>query len=133
MLILRVVCDNYNIRNGAITIACDNDSSLDKCVATKYRANVTDRYFDLLWATYDLRQHLRVKCIPKIVAGHQEGKKKKLNLYERLNVECDLRSKAFRRKIEEGAIRHKPKSFGFEQWHVTLFGIRVNYDFEKQY
>ena len=65
------------------------------------------------------------------MVGHQEDKKRKLNLYERLNVECDLRSKAFRRKNEEGAIRHRPKSFGFEQWHVTLFGIRVSYDMKS--
>ena len=90
---IKIVCDYYNIKTGKIIIACDNDSSLDKCVITSYRAKVSDKYFDLLWAAHDLRKAVSIKISPKHVTGHQDGKKRKLNLYERLNVECDTRSK----------------------------------------
>ena len=129
---VRVVCDFYKIKSGKLILACDNDSSLDKCVQTKYRAKTSDKYFDLLWAVHDLRKHLRIKIVAKQVAGHQENKKKKLNLYERLNVDCDIRSKAFRRKLETGEIKHRPVAFGDNNWCVKLENIRLSYDIKAR-
>ena len=94
---------------------------------TSYRAKVSDKYFDLLWAAHDLRKAVSIKISPKHVAGHQDGKKRKLNLYERLNVECDTRSKNFRAKIENGDIIHEPVQFGYEHWSVALGQFRMSY------
>lgn len=130
LTVIRVICDFYRLKAGKVTLACDNDSSLDKCIQTIYRAKASDKSFDLLWAVHDLRKNLRIKIIAKQVAGHQENKKKKLNLYERLNVACDVRSKAFRRKLETGEIVHRPVSFGDNNWSVRLASVRLNYDFK---
>lgn len=120
---LLVVLEFYRIRSGQITIACDNDSSLDKCIRTKYRAKPTDSYFDLLWTAFDIRSDLRIRTIPKRVTGHQDGRKKKLGLFEQLNVLCDHQSKKFRTKLESGEVIHQPTSFGLEKWHATLGNI----------
>lgn len=126
LTVTKIVCDYYKIKNGTITVACDNDSSLTKCVRNTYRANVTEKYFDLLWAVYDLRKSLKNRVQHKYVTGHQDGKKKKLNVYERLNVLCDERSKAFRAKIDNGEIQHKPTQFGDTNWNVTLGSLRLS-------
>ena len=131
LTVIKVICDFYKIRSGEITIACDNDSSLEKCLQTIYRAQTSDKYFDLLWAVFDLKKSLRIKIRPKRVAGHQDGKKQKLNLYERLNVECDRRSKLFRRKLEIGEIHHRPISFGDNQWNIRLRNVRLSYNLRE--
>ena len=124
---IKIVCDYYKIKTGKITIACGNDSSLDKYIITSYRAKVSGKYFDLLWAAFDFRKTLPIKIAPKYVADHQEGKKRKLNLYERLNVECDGRGKFFRQQLENGTIIHEPVHFGYDHWSVSLGAFRMSY------
>ena len=128
MTAVKLICEYYKIKTGKITIACDNDSSLDKCVSTEYRAKTSDKYFDLLWATYDLRKSLKIKIQYKNVAGHQDDQKNTLTLLERLNVECDQRSKQFRRQMEQGLISHQPIHFGNNHWSATLYDLRMSYN-----
>lgn len=74
--IVRAVCDFHNVTSGSIQIACDNDSSLSISLTYQNRSKVSNSYFDLIWALQQLRNRLPIKIIPRIVAGHQERKKK---------------------------------------------------------
>ena len=118
---VKLICEYYRIKTSKIVIACD------KCVRTEYRAKTSDKYFDLLWATYDLRKALKIKIQYKHITGHQDGKKRKLTLLERLNVECDRRSKIFRYQLKQGLILHQPIHFGTNHWSVTLYDLRMSY------
>ena len=113
--IISLVCDYHKIHTGKIAIACNITG-----LCSEYRAKVGDKYFDLLWAVFDARKQLKIKIQHKYVSGHQENKKKRLNLYERLNVECDTNSKLFRSKLADGTIEHCPTNFGTTHWSVTL-------------
>ena len=106
LTVVKIICDFYRIRSGKIVIACDNDSSLDKCIRTKYCAKPSDTYFDLLWTAFDIRKELKILLKPKIVAGHQEKKKWKLNIFERLIFFATRGVKHFglRSKMEEYSI-----------------------------
>ena len=128
---VKLVCQYYKVRTGKIIIACDNDSSLDKCIKTEYRAKLSDKYFDLLWTTFDIRKSLKIKIQYKYVAGHQDDVKRNLNLYERLNVECDKRSKYFRTRLERGEIYHQPVYFGNTHWCATLYELRMSYSLKQ--
>ena len=126
LTVVKIMCDYYHIKRGSITIACDNDSSLEKCIRNTYRANDTEKYFDLFWAVFDMRESMRIKIKHKYVSGHQDGKKKKLNIYERLNVLCDERSKEFRSRIDKGEVNHRPIQYGDDNWNVTLGSLRIS-------
>ena len=89
-------------------------------VPTTYREKNGDKYFNLLWSIFDRGNELSITIVACSVIGHQENKKKKLNIYERLNVRCDIRSKRFRRKLENGSIQHQPIYFGDTHWCSTL-------------
>ena len=96
-------------------------------VPTTYREKIGDKYFNLLWSIFDRGNELSITIVACSVMGHQENKKEKLNIYERLNVKCDRRSKRFRRKLESGEIHHQPTYFGDAHWCATLGRLRLSY------
>ena len=51
-----------------------------------------------------------------------------MNIFERLNVECDERSKAFRARLESKEIVHQPIGFSDSNWYVTLGNLRISYN-----
>lgn len=100
LTVIKVVYNYYHIKNGKVTIGCDNDSSLAESIQSEYRAKIGDKYFDLLWSIFYYREGLPITIVAHNVMGHQDNKKKKLNIYERLNVRCDTRSNHFRRQLD---------------------------------
>ena len=131
LTVVKIVRAYYKIRHGCITVACDNASSLEKCTRNNYRANATEKYIDLFWAVYDIRKSLPITIRHKYVAGHQDGKKRVLNIYERLNVACDNRSKSFRKCLESGQLNHVPVCYGDNNWNMLLGKIRISAKFKE--
>lgn len=128
---LKVISKYHNIRSGKIVIACDNDSSLSISLDSYKRAKTTEAYYDIIWAIQELRKDLPFEIEAKIVAGHQEKKKKHLNRYERLNVEMDRKAKVFRRLLEKGKVQHKPTIISHHNWKVMLGKLHVSYNMEQ--
>ena len=72
LTVVKTVCDFYKVRTGGLIVACDNDSILEKCIRNDYRANATEKHFDMVWAMFDIRKALRIKILHKYVSGHQD-------------------------------------------------------------
>lgn len=52
-------------------------------------------------------------------------------MFESLNIEMDLKAKAFRRLLEKGQINHKPEIFCDTNWTISLGSLYVSYDLEQ--
>ena len=103
----------------------------ENCLKTNYRANVTEKYFGLFCAVFDICKSLQIQIFPKYVAGHQENKKKILNIYERLNVAFDINNKAFRKLIDKGEIFHRPVGYGDANWNTRIGDLRLSSKFQE--
>ena len=128
---MKVIADFHNVHKGQITIACDNDSSLSMSLDSFQRVKSTDAYYDLIWAIQEIRSSLKFRIEAKIVAGHQEKKKRHLNIYERLNIEMDCKAKAFRKLIEKGHVQHKPTIVSQHNWSLRIGSVYVSYNMEQ--
>ena len=128
---MKVVTDYHDVKSGQITIACDNDSSLLMSLTTYTRVKPSDAYFDLIWAIQDLRSQLKFKIHAQIVAGHQEKKKRRLSVYEKLNILMDKKAKAFRRSLEKGRHQHTPSIIDRKNWSLKLGNVHISYDIEQ--
>lgn len=130
LITAKTVCDFYNITSGKLTIACDNDSSLDVAINSSSPVKISDPYFNLIWAARDFRDKISIRFKSKRVKGHQDDYKQRLNFYELLNIEMDKRAKLFRARLEQSPSLHRPWLFGDTQWHVGVSNIHFGYNLE---
>ena len=128
---VKVISQFHNVKKGHFVIACDNDSSLSISLDSYTRAKPTDAYYDLIWAIQELRKDVNFTVKAKNVAGHQEKKKKKLNIYEKLNVEMDKKAKEFRHLLEKGKVQHIPNIVSRTNWKVKLGNLYICYNMEQ--
>ena len=124
----------HHIQNGKICIACDNDASLMKCIENDRRSKPTDKYFDVFWATKDIRSRIKVELTAKQVKGHQDKHKKRrqLSRIEKLNCYVDDEAKKYRMWLEHTESYHPPKLFGDKNWSLWIKGEKVTKDVRKK-
>lgn len=126
LIAVKMVVEFRNIQDGVLTIACDNDSSLDNGTVTHQSTKTDPAYFDLLWEISDLIRNLPIKIQKKNVKGHAEDFKIQLNKYEKLNTLMDRRAKIFRRELEKKIISHSPVHFGSKFYSIWINNTRIS-------
>ena len=76
---VKMVAEYRNINQGTLTIACDNDSSLDAGTMIYTSSKTNPSHFDLIWEVSDLLKTLPISVIKKNVKDHAEDFKIHLN------------------------------------------------------
>ena len=85
-----------NTRSKSITIACDGRSALLKTLHTyKDKFSSSDKCFDLISRTIDIRDSIQSTLQPTHVKGHQEEYSNTLTLLEDWNVQMDGLAKRY--------------------------------------
>ena len=129
-----IICEYHNIKIGQITVACDNDASLDKGIVYNERMKTSSKYFDIFWATKEIKDRVNIKFIPKQVKGHQDEHKSscKLTRIEKLNCYVDDEAKKYRRWLEN-CEEYKPSSlFGDKNWSLWIDGTKITKNIRHQ-
>ena len=88
MTTINYLCALHRIRQGRVTIACDNQSAL-KSAFNHQHVNMKSKSRDILQAIYFQRKLNKIKWKPKHVRGHQDEQKDELDEWETANVACD--------------------------------------------
>jgi len=93
--LIQTICDMYQIKEGTVKVACDNEQAL-RCFDLDYAPDPNHRNFDLLQAVTYLSRQSPIQWKPQHVKGHQDKHKHRyLTRLERLNIEMDHLAKAF--------------------------------------
>ena len=131
---VEVICEFHNIKDGSITVACDNDASLDKGITYNERLKTSCKYFDIFWATKEIKDRVKIKFIPKQVKGHQDKHMKinKLTRIERLNCYVDGEAKKYRKWLENCNEYKPPSIFGDKNWSLWIDDTKITKDIRKQ-
>ena len=93
--------EKHEIQSGGITIACDNDASLQHAIEYNRRAPIKCSTHDILWAIYDLKKDMNIEIKAQRVEGHRDDyvSMEEMNIFEQLNCYVDKRAKKFRKYI----------------------------------
>ena len=121
------LCVYHRIQKGHITVACDNDASLENGIDRNSRMKTYNKYFDLFWAISEIKARIPITVRPKKVNGHQDNKKswKQLTRTEKLNCYVDHESKSFRRWVEANSRYEFPCSLGDKNWSLWIENEKV--------
>ena len=95
LIAVQQLCQNYQLQNGKLIVACDNDDGLMHSLIFERRIPVRFKTFDLLWAIHSLLQQLPILIVPTKVTGHTDRLGRAKTLLERLNIEMDQKAKSF--------------------------------------
>ena len=116
------LCGLYNIRQGSMVIACDNDDGLLHSLIFERRIPIRFKSFDLLWAIHSLLQKLPITVTPTKVEGHTDRLGRNKTLLEQLNIEMDSKAKSFCRYMNEMQIS-QPILHDNPNWSLSIDGI----------
>lgn len=119
------VAKEHDITEGAITIGCDNESSLWMCLSPRYRTSPDSAHFDLVSATRTKIAKLPIEFKSHWIKGHQDEKKSKLDQWEEINVDMDELAKRRRRREEQRKTPIRPGPIEGELWPIKISGSKV--------
>ena len=68
--VLETIFDTVGLPNGISEISCDNDSALDKGIASPWQHMIRMKHYDVLWELNALKKKLPVQFRPIRVKGH---------------------------------------------------------------
>jgi len=123
---LQYLVQNYNIKKGQITIACDSKAGLLNSLAYNSRASVAQGSFDILWAIQKIwKRHLPIKIIDQHVKGHQDATGKRLTFLETLNCIMDRKAKQYREYIEASSNYEYPNLHFYANWICNVKNIII--------
>lgn len=89
LLTVNMLCATNKVRQGEVTIACDNKSALRTAFEHNHISS-NSKSRDILQAIHQQKNLLNIKWTPRHVKGHQDDKKTtELDTWETTNVECD--------------------------------------------
>ena len=128
------ICRYHRIKSGGLTVACDNDASLEKGIDNTKRMKTTNKYFDIFWSIDERKHRIPVTLTSKKVKGHQDKKKSKRNLtrVERLNCYVDIEAKKYRKWLERTNEYEPPTTYGDNNWSLWMNGEKITKDIRKR-
>ena len=128
---ITVLCAYHNITEGTITIACDNDTALDRCFDIDWEVDTKAVHWDLIKSIRNLTAQLPINIIRQHVKGHKDDHLHldQLSLIEQLNVRADTLAKAFMSDTQHVA-PPLPLALPGGGWQLRLdnFTIPCNFD-----
>ena len=119
LLIIKHICDYFQIQEGGLTLACDCVSALNDSLVSEDGPKVTKKDYDLIKAIYYLRQDIPIAIRPRHVRGHQDRNGNQLDLWALLNCECDYGAKNHMEWIS-GPLKPDQCQLYGNQWQVLL-------------
>lgn len=132
LLATKLACEYHGITTGTLTIACDNDASLDSSCGWTENIRIERNYFDLLWAIYDLKVAMSITIVPKRVEGHADCVKTVFNFFEKLNILMDSCAKTYRNLMDASILYTSITTFDPTHWSILIHGTRISYKIEDQ-
>ncbi len=111
MITVKHICEHHKIKEGAVELACDGLSAIDKAFSYVSLLHIDEPDFDLIAAIKHQWQHSPILWKVRHVRGHQDKHTAIDNLdrWSRLNVEMDQLAKAY---IEVAKVR--PRHFFYK-------------------
>lgn len=106
--ILTSVLCQITTSSPTITIACDNDSALDRAFSSKTDISFKQRSSDLLSTISDLWTKITALPQPVKVKGHSDELNRELSVLEQLNVMVDIKAKHFLASRSSYSIARSP-------------------------
>ena len=128
---LHILEEKFQIRKGAIHIACDNLMALNNSFVYGQRAPVTASDFDILWAIYDLRSQITTEITFEHVYGHRDKDTKDLTHLEQLNVQMNKRAGEYRIKLQETQSPQYSNLHSIHRWNIYIDDKPVTRYLEK--
>lgn len=101
LVAVKHICTLHKATNGKLVVAWDNDDGLLHSLIFERRIPICFKSFDLLWAIHSILPALPITIIPMKVKGHTDRLQREKTLLERLNIEMDLKAKAFCKYIQQ--------------------------------
>ena len=91
MVALEIILPELNIELGLITIACDNDTALERCLDEDWLVGKSPDNWDIHRNVRALKQQSCIRYIPLKVQGHKDKTSYTIDLttVEKLNVQVD--------------------------------------------
>jgi hypothetical protein len=121
-LMTEILCEHFKIQTGAIEIACDGLSPLQKCAIMDERGRPQNKHYDFIDAIRAKIAKSPLTWTLRHVKGHQEGDD--LDIYARLNEEMDTACKQWWKESEFTPLPKQQLIHG-EPWAVFLGGTKV--------
>ena len=122
----------YNIRNGGITIACDNIEAGKNTMQRDTKPSPKTKHFDLLWLAWEIRQKSTIQWTYHHVRGHQEKKKRtRLDKWEIKNIRMDNLAKRFLKHLSKHPPRSSPTTSYEGQWEVHCGECKITSNVKK--
>ena len=118
----------YDILDGHLKIVCDNKAALHCSFNFDYKAPVSSRNFDIIWAIYSIRKKLHTSLSYQHVYGHADKLKRPLTWPETLNCRMDKKAKLFREYIDKN-LRYEYSTLHLQnQWSMMINDKLVSQD-----
>jgi hypothetical protein len=87
--------DYYEVRNGTVELACDGIQALEYVFDTETSVAAGNNSYDLILAKRKLIANSRITWKRQHVKGNQDIPREQLNIWVRVNDDCDTDAKAF--------------------------------------
>ena len=121
LIILETLCKSHSIEDGLVTLSCDNDTALERCLDEDWEVKISDKNWDIIRSARTIRTELPIKIKMAKVSGHADKVKQysELSRLEKLNFECDKLAGIFR----EQTYNHQAVAdqiLPFQGWTISI-------------
>ena len=132
---VRIICTVFDIQSGKVTIGCDGQKALERCVYLRRTLAPDAKHFDLINATRRILESCPIEWQPQWVEGHQDDTPF-IGPFDRLttlNIEMDLAAKARWRQAFTGPSPLTPvdSPIACEPWVLTIAGTKQSGEVSK--
>jgi hypothetical protein len=127
MIMVKHICEHHKIKEGAVELACDGLSAIDKAFSYVSLLHIDEPDFDLIAAIKHQWRYSPILWKVRHVRGHQDKHTAINNLdrWSRLNVEMDQLAKAY---IEVAKVRPRHFSISGEPWSIWIENKKITKD-----
>ena len=133
LITLETLCKNNDITNGHITIGCDNDTALERCLDEGWEVKITDKNWDIIRSARAIRATLPILITMAKVLGHADKVKDyaQLSRMEKLNYECDKLAGTFRQQTANHN-QATDQLLPFQGWNIFIQDKPIINDLDTQ-
>ena len=128
MVIVKVLCESHSVTQGAMTVACDNISTL-RIFQPDFIPEPSAESFDLVCCLHSLVSNIPVTLRAVHVRGHALKRKRRhqLSRLELLNEEMDEAANAFREHLRQQShpLQAVPMHVEGEGWSIWHHGTKM--------
>ena len=128
---LDLVATYFNIKNGHVTIGCDNIEAGKNMIEYTRRHSPRVEHFDLLWIAWKIKQKGKLSFTYNHVKGHQDRTKRTLTRWENMNVRMDATAKQLMQFIINNPNNKQPTLQFGNEWELRCGETKVTGNVRK--